>query len=184
MKKTFVLTLALVFASASVTFAQKMGYTNSLALITELPEMKAADSDLQAFQAQMQKKGQDMYKTFQEKVTELQRKQEQGLIAPKDLAEQEEKLKKEEEDINVFAQSMEQQIAQKRETLYKPILEKVNEALKTVAKDGGYFMVFDVSTSVLLYADETMDVTNLVKAKLGIPVTAPAPASTPVGGKN
>jgi hypothetical protein len=39
-------------------------------------------------------------------------------------------------------------------------------------------MVFDVSTQVLLYADESLDVTNLVKTKLGIPVTA-----VPAGGK-
>lgn len=178
MKKTFVLTLALVLASASVTFAQKFGYCNSLALVGEMPEMKSADSDLQTFQTMMQKKGQDMVKALQEKAAKFQADQEKGVIAPKDAADLEEKLKKEETDINTFAQAMEEEIAKKREILYKPILEKVNEALKAVSKEGNYFMVFDVSTQVLLYADESLDVTNLVKAKLGIPVTA-----VPAGGK-
>ena len=174
MKKTFVLTLALVVATASVSFAQKFGYCNSLALVAEMPEMKAADANLQTFQTQTQKKGQEMVKSLQDKAAEFQRKQEQGLIAPKDAAVLEEQLKKDEEEINVFAQKMDADIAKKREELYKPILEKVNEALKAVSKEGNYFMVFDVSTQVLLYADESMDVTNLVKTKLGIPLTAPA----------
>jgi outer membrane protein len=162
MKKTFVLTLALVLASASVTFAQKFGYCNSLALVGEMPEMKSADR----------------VKALQEKAAKFQADQEKGLLAPKDAADLEEKLKKEETEINTFAQAMEEEIAKKREILYKPILEKVNEALKAVSKEGNYFMVFDVSTQVLLYADESLDVTNLVKTKLGIPVTA-----VPAGGK-
>jgi outer membrane protein len=178
MKKTLVLTVALVIATASVSYAQKFGYCNSLALVAEMPEMKAADANLQTFQTQMQKKGQEMVKALQEKAAELQRKQEQGLIAPKDAAEQEEKLKKEEEEINVFAQKMESDIAKKREELYKPILEKVNEALKAVSKEGNYLMVFDTGSQILLYADESMDVTNQVKTKLGLPITAPA-----AGGK-
>ena len=63
-------------------------------------------------------------------------------------------------------------MAKKREELYKPILERVNAAMQAVAKENGYLLVFDTSTNVLLYADEALDVTNLVKAKLGLPVSA------------
>jgi outer membrane protein len=175
MKKTFVLTLALAVATVSVSFAQqKFGYCNSLALVAEMPEMKAADANLQTFQAQKQKKGQDMVKALQEKAADLQRKQESGTISPKEAAEQEEKLKKEEEEINKYAQEMEADVAKKREEEYQPILKKVNDALQAVAKEGSYFMVFDVSTQVLLYADETMDITNLVKTKLNLPIVPPA----------
>lgn len=62
-------------------------------------------------------------------------------------------------------------LAKKREELYKPILEKVNTAMQDVAKENGYLLVFDASTQVLLYAHESLDVTNLVKAKLGIQTT-------------
>ena len=63
-------------------------------------------------------------------------------------------------------------LSKRREDLYKPILEKVNKAMQDVAKENGYLLVFDTSTQVLLYADETLDVTKLVNAKLGIVITA------------
>lgn len=167
-QKSFIAILALVLSAATASYAQKFGYCNSLALLAELPEVKQADSDLQAFQTQLQKKGQEMVKALQEKAAELQRKQEQGTISPKDYSEQEAKLREEEETINQFAQKVDADLGKKREDLYKPILEKVNNAMKEVAKEGGYFMVFDTSTQVLLYADESMDVTKLVMVKLGI----------------
>jgi outer membrane protein len=166
MKKTFVLMLALVLSTATASFAQKFGYCNSLALLSELPEVKSADSDLQAYQAQLQKKGQDMVKDLQEKAAELKRKTDQGLIAPKDAADQEAKLQAGEAEINKYAQTMEEDLGKKRELLYKPILDKVNKAMKEVAIEGNYLLVFDVSTQVLLYADETLDVTKQVQAKL------------------
>lgn len=166
MKKTFVLMLAIVLSTATASFAQKFGYCNSLALLSELPEVKQADSDLQAFQTQLQKKGQEMVKDLQDKAAELKRKQDQGTIAPKEAAEQEAKLQADEAAINKYAQTMEDDLGKRRETLYKPVLEKVNKAMKDVAVEGGFLLVFDVSTQVLLYADETLDVTKLVQAKL------------------
>jgi outer membrane protein len=168
MKKSFVITLALMLAVAGSAFAQKFGYCNSVALLTELAEVKQADSDLQAFQTQLQKKGQEMVKELQDKAAELQRKQEQGTISPKDYETQAAALKVEEEKINKYAQEVDQKLLEKRELLYKPILEKVNKAMQDVAREGQYLMVFDTSTQVLLYADESLDVTKLVKSKLGI----------------
>ena len=57
---------------------------------------------------------------------------------------------------------------EKRESLLKPIYDKVNDAIKKVAKDGGYQMIFDASTSILLYAEDGADVSDKVKAELGI----------------
>lgn len=166
MKKTFVLSLVLLLATAYSSFAQKFGYCNSLALIAELPEVKQANSDVEAYQTQLQKKGQEMVKAFEDKANELQRKQQQGTIAPKDYSDQEAKLKEEEQKINEYAQTLEQELAKKREDLFKPILDRVNQAITEVSKEGGYFMILDTASQVLLYADESMDVTKMVQAKL------------------
>lgn len=168
MKKTLLAALIALLATATTATAQKFGYCNSLAILAEMPEMKQADSDLAAFQTQLQKKGQEMVRLFQEKAQELQRKQEQGLISPKDYADQEAALQKEQEDINLYAQKVDADLAKKRDDLYKPILDKVNTAMKDVATEGNYFMVFDLSSQVLLYADPTLDVTETVMKKLGI----------------
>lgn len=166
MKKFFLLALGLMFATAG--FSQKFGYCNSGALLTSIPEVKAADSDLQAFQAQLTKRGQEMVKALQDKAAELDRKEKQGTISPKDLEIQGAKLKEEEASIAKYEQEVYDKLAQKREELFKPILDKVNQAMADVAKENQFAFVFDQNTQVLLYADESLDVTKLVRAKLGI----------------
>jgi len=166
MKKYFLLTIGLTIAT--VGFSQKFGYCNSGALLTSIPEVKAADSDLQAFQTQLTKKGQEMMKALQDKVTELDRKEKQGSISPKELEAQGVKLKEEQASISKYEEEVYKKLAEKREELFKPILDKVNKAMADVAKENQFAFVFDQNTQILLYADESLDVTKLVKAKLGI----------------
>jgi len=166
MKKFFLLAVGLTLAT--VGYSQKFGFCNSGALLTSIPEVKAADSDLQAFQAQLTKRGQEMVKALQDKAAELDRKEKQGTISPKDLAEQSAKLKEEQEAIGKYEQEVYEKLAQKREELFKPILDRVNQAMSDVAKENQFLFVFDQTTQVLLFADESLDVTKLVKTKLGI----------------
>lgn len=172
MKKTFVLTLSLMVILAVGGYAQKFGYTNSVALLAEIPEVKQADTDLKSYQTQLTKKGQEMVKELQDEAAELDRKKDQGIISPKDYETQSAKLKEKEEAIGAYEQQVYSDLAKRREELYKPILEKVNKAMQDVAKENGYLLVFDASTQVLLFADESLDLTKMVKAKLGLATTA------------
>ena len=51
---------------------------------------------------------------------------------------------------------------------YKAKSDTLNQAIKEVANEGGYQMIFDASTSILLYAEDNADVSDAVKTKLGI----------------
>lgn len=159
----------LILFSISV-HAQKFGYLNSAAILQEMPKVKEAEANLETLQKQLQAKGQKMLEAFQIKYQELERKNNQGEIAPKELEEAAAKLKSEETDIAKFEQDMQKQIFEKRETLLKPILDEVNDAIKQIADENGYTYIFDASpgVGVLLYADESTDLTDLVKAKLGL----------------
>lgn len=168
MNKFFALTLGFALALATEGFSQKFGYCNSVALLTQLPEVKAADSDLQAFQKQKTKQGQERVKALQDAASELERKKEQGIISPKDYDAQLGELKEEEAAIAKYEQEMYEDITKKRQELYKPLLEKVNKAMSDVATENGFAMVFDSSAQVLLFAHESLDVSKLVKVKLGI----------------
>lgn len=165
MKKYLLLALGLVLAATG--FSQKFGYCNSALLLSQVPEVKAADSDLKAFQTMLTKRGQEMVKSLQDKAAELERKNERGDISPKDYQTQGLKLKEEEAEIGKYEKEVYDKLAEKREQLFKPIFDKVNKAMEDVAKENQFTYVFDSSTQVLLYADEALDVTNLVKAKLG-----------------
>jgi outer membrane protein len=168
MMKSLFLTLSLLISLSATGVAQKFGFCDAEALLTQLPEVKAADSELQAFQNQLTKRGQERVKALQDAAAELQRKKDQGTIAPKDYDVQAAKLKEEQESIAQYEQEVYQKLGKKREELFKPLLDKVNTAMATVAKSNGFTLVFDTGSNVVLYGDESLDVTKLVKAQLGI----------------
>jgi outer membrane protein len=150
--------------------AQKFGYVDSNSILESMPKVKEAESELEALNKQLQAKGQKMMQDFQAKYEELQRKVQAGEITPKDQDIQSAALEEERQKIVAFDQEMQTQMAQKRDSLLAPILEEVRTAIQSVAKDNGYTYVFDGSpgVGVLLYADETTNITSLVKSKLGL----------------
>jgi outer membrane protein len=105
---------------------------------------------------------------LQTKAASLEDRKGKGTISPKQYEEEMAVLEAEGAKLQQLEQEMSKQVSDKRETLYKPILYKVNEKIKEVAKENGYTMIFDSSTGILLHADEALDVTKLVKAKLNI----------------
>jgi outer membrane protein len=169
MKYIFGLAVCLLINAVSVN-AQKFGYVDSNAILESMPKVKEAESNLDALNKQLQAKGQKMMEDFQAKYEELQRKVQAGEITPKDQDAQSAALEEQRTKIVQFDQDMQNQMAQKRDTLLAPILEEVRTAIQTVAKDNGYTYVFDGSpgVGVLLYADETTNLTALVRAKLGL----------------
>lgn len=147
--------------------AQKFGYMNSALILSELPAVKQANSKLEGFNKQLQKKGQEMVVTLQNKYKSLSEKEQTGQIAPIELEKQAALLKEEENKIMLFEQKMQQDVMAKRETLLKPIYDKINAIVKAVAEENGYQYIFDVSAGgFLLYADESLDVTDIIKARL------------------
>lgn len=153
-----------LIGSISQVAAQKYGYVNSAAILAELPEVKAAEADLEALQTQLRKKGQDMVAQFQQDYQALEQKVQAGELSPQQQQTEAGKLEKRQQEIGSFEQKMVADLQKKRNDLLEPIYDNVNEAIKTVAKEQGYIMIFD--QQVLLYAEETQDITAAVKAKL------------------
>lgn len=157
------------FAALTISVqAQKFGYINSQELISQLPEVKEANAKIETLKKQLQKKGQDMITALQTKYTALQKKQTDGLIAPKDIDIEAAKLKEEEATLATFEQTSQQKIYEKSEELLSPIQNTINNAIKEVATDNGYTYIFDSSLGLVLYADPGTDVSALVKVKLGL----------------
>jgi outer membrane protein len=167
MKTTIVIALLSTFLAFQAS-AQNIGHINSQLILSEMPEVKAAESNLEAFQTQLQKKGQMMIEDFQKKYQEVARKEQQGELSPRQLEEESKKLKVEEETIQKFEQEMQMQILSKREELLQPILDRVNATIETVSKEKGYSYIIDLSAGMLLYAQEESDITAEVKKRLGL----------------
>jgi outer membrane protein len=75
-------------------------------------------------------------------------------------------------------QPAEEKIASKRQEMLKPITEKADAAIQTVAKEKGYSYIFDANAGGIIYALPTDNIIQDVKNKLGIkdaPTTNGAP---------
>lgn len=170
MKKIFKIGFLLV-ALLSITAtmqAQKFGYVHSAAILSEMPDVKVADSNLETLQKKLMEKGEGMVKLLEQDYVTVQQKVAAGELSPKQQEDEVKKLEARQSEILKYEQEMQQKVMVKREELLKPIYDKVNAAIKSVAEEGGYQMIFDASTSILLYADDTVDVSDQVKLKLGI----------------
>lgn len=169
MKKILSYTFMAVCLLMSISLnAQKFGYINSQALIQQIPQVKEANAELETIKKQYEKQGQDKVASLQTKYQALERKQAQGEIAPKQLEVEAQALKQEEMEIAKFQQEIQQKLYEKSEILLKPIRDKIQNAINDVAKENGYDYILDQSMGILLYADESVDVSTLVKAKLGM----------------
>ena len=155
----------LCFAVISLQ-AQKFGYVNSQAILAEMPEVKQAEANLEALQKQLQKKLQDSMTKLQQDYVTVQQRVERGELSPKQQEEEAKKLQDRQNQLAQEEQNMVQQIQKKRADELNPILEKVNTAIAEVAKENGYQFIFE--QGVLLYFEESQDVSDLVKAKLNM----------------
>ena len=162
--------LVMSFALIGTSIAQqKYGHANFGSLVSAMPQTKEADTDLEAYQGQLVAKGEEMAKAFQAKVAKYYEDQKSGDVPPKDLAAREQALQKEQQGIVAYEQEMSQKMGVKRDELLSPLVKQVQDAIAKVAKANGYDMIFDTSRfNAILFADDVVDITELVKAELGI----------------
>jgi outer membrane protein len=70
--------------------------------------------------------------------------------------------------MNNFQQQAQLQLQEKQAELLNPIIEKANNAINAVAKEGGYIYIYDIRTLVYVDTVKSTDIGPLVRARLGI----------------
>lgn len=165
--KSLVFAAMLMFVCTAMN-AQKFGYINSALLLTELPDVKAADSELETYQKQLMSSGEAMVKAFETKYNQYAKEASEGLLSQVQMKEKESELGVEQQKIQAYEVEVQQKILKKRDELYQPILDRVKVAIEAVGKENGYTMIFDSSNGTILHANEGDDVMGLVKTKLGM----------------
>ena len=170
MTKLSKLTLLFVFSLLTVFSlqAQKFGYINSAQLLLEMPDIKSADSQLETFQQGLVAKGQEMVKAFEDKYNKYMADVNAGVLSQVQMQERETGLQKDQQEIQKYELTVQQQVIAKREELYKPILDKVKVELEAFGKEQGYTMIFDTSTGTILHANTGDDIMPQIKQRLGI----------------
>lgn len=161
--------LSLCFLITCGLYAQKFGYVSTAAILDAMPEVDLADKQLAAFQEGLVKGGQSKVTSFETNYKKYLEEVNQGTLSKLQQQEREAALAKEQESISQYEQQVQLQVMQKREELLRPILQKVDDAVQTVGKDGGYTFIFDSSVAgALLYAQPADNLFEEIKRKLGI----------------
>lgn len=165
--KNLFLALMLTAGTLSVN-AQKIAYVDVNAVLESIPEYKTAQTQLdqvaeqwkQDIQAEY-KKIEDMYRKFQAEevlLSEQAKKQREDEIVNKEKAVR---------DMQKSKFGMDGELSKKRQTLVKPIQERVFKAIQNYATEKGYDFIFDKANSSMLFANEMHDKTQDIIKKLG-----------------
>ncbi len=167
--KKILMTLCLLAGIAFGASAQKFALINMDYVLRNLPDYEMANEQLNQVSQRwekeivaLQKEAETMYKNYQADMVFLT--QEQQSKRAEDVAAKE----KEVAELRNKYFGPEGELYKKRQSLMKPIQENVYNAVKAVAEERKYQVIFDrASSQSIVFASPTIDVSNDVLAKLG-----------------
>lgn len=160
------LLVVLVLAAFSSISAQKFGHIDYAAILKAMPETERADKELKVLEDQLTAQAESKKTIMQKRYQEVMEKAQRGELTPKQEQEATAEIQKMQEELEKFAQEADKNLAAKRELLLKPLLSRVDDAVKAVAKEKGLNYILDVTT--IFYNDGSNDLTADIKKKLGI----------------
>ena len=170
MKKICFVALSAWILLACPAFAQKFAYVNTEYILENIPEYKEAQHQLDQVSVDWQKEIEakyaevdKLYKSFQAEqillTEEMKKRREQDIVNKEKEVKELQKQR--------FGQGGD--LFKKRQELVKPIQEKVFNAIKKLADEGSYAIIFDKSSDSLtmLYANAKYDKSEDVLQAMG-----------------
>ena len=143
----------------------KLGYIDSNKILTEMPETDSLSKELKNYADYLDQQMQTMGQEYQKKVQDYQ----QNVAGMSDLIRQtkEKEITDLQQRIQAFQASADQDLQNKQQELFNPLIQKIKDAITAVGKENGYNYILDVGTGAVVYYQGD-DVMPLVKKKLGI----------------
>jgi len=177
--KKLLFAIALVFAalvSNAQTAPQKIGFADVEYIVSQMPELKLAETELQTLQTQLKARYDAKVQEFQKKLQEYQQYAATVPDAVKQNTERE--LQQLQQNIQKLEQDSQADLQKKQGALMDPIYAKVGKAIDDVAKENGYSLILSAQfqgLTIVLYGDQGVDVSDLVLKKMGVTPPPPAP---------
>jgi|GEM_PF-500351 len=180
MKRKILVMIAFVL-TVSVAKAQdtKIGYTFLEFIVYNMPEIEGIQSELETYQTQLTSQVEAKQKEFQTKYSQLQQMTQQPNANQVVLQEKENELISLQENLQKFQAQVQQAYGMKEAEKLNPVYEKVQNAIEEVRKENGFNLILNSrignSAGIILAADESLNITELVFQKLGVPMPAEDP---------
>ena len=152
----------------SILFAElKIGYIDSNAIMGSFDEVKQVQVDLEKEQRRLENEMNNLMTRLDSLNQDYER--QRLLMSETRRKEKENELRKREEDIQKFQMEKfgpEGEIYRTQNTLLKPVLEKIDAAIKNVGREQSYDFILDAMSGALLYALDSHNLTEDVLEEL------------------
>ena len=167
--KKVILTIIIALTGMITAQAQRFALIDMEYILKHIPAYEQANRQMESLSQQYQKeieaKGQEaksLYEAYQQSASTLsdsQRTQKENAIVAKE---------KEAADLRARYFGPEGEMAKKQKELITPIQDAIYNAVKTVATQQGYDVVFDrASDQSMIFASPRIDISNEILSKLG-----------------
>lgn len=167
MRKTLlgIMILALLITFSENAFAQtlKVGVVDMEMIAEKMPEAKEAQEKLREITKKYQDTLMQMQKELEDRFAQYQK--QKTMMKPEEQQKEEAEL----QQMNMqVLQYREQKLGQGGELIklnqqyLEPVRKKISDAIEKVAKDEKINLVFDTTSTALLYFDDKFDITFLV----------------------
>ncbi len=164
---TFLIT-GLLFITAGLNAQNlKFGHANVQEIMQAMPEFKQMQQDIEGEYDRLENQLATMQEDYKKMEQEYMESAES--LTPVVRQQKEQQLMETSQKIQGFYQSTQEQLSQKQQQLQQPIMEKMRKAITEVGDEGGFIYIFAANSGATVYqSDQSVDVTSLVKTKLGI----------------
>jgi outer membrane protein len=168
MKKSGVL-IALFVLTSAMAIAQKYAFVDSEYIRKNIPAFTIAQEQLDKLSQQWEKEISDGYAVVEQMYKSYQ--SEAVLLSQDMKTKREETIITKEKEMKALQNKyfgMEGDLFKKREELVKPIQDEILKAIKEIAVEGSYAVIFDTAAGGnILFANPKFDLSDQVLEKLG-----------------
>jgi len=172
MKKIVFGMLVIIIVMGGINHAeaqQKIGQVDIQYVLTAMPEYKEIESQLKTLETQLLKQSQAKEKEFQDKYQDyLQTSQSMAEVVRQD---KERELTQLQQSYAEFQQNAQTSLQERSTELLNPLYQKIGTTIEQVATENGYTHILNIGMAqldIVIYGDDSYNVSNLVLKKLGI----------------
>lgn len=140
-------------------------YLNSADIIQSQPEFaemtRTFDQEIEDRRLELQEQAaavDSLLRAYQE---------QESVFSPQMREEKQREIRTRQQALQSRQLQMENELNDRQQELLRPILEKVGNAIEAVRAERNYSMVFDISTEGVVAADPALNITELVRARVG-----------------
>lgn len=167
MIKKILLIAALVLPICASAQTLKIGLVNVDEVVQKLPEYTDAQNKFVETSKRYEDELAKLNEELKRRYDDIQNMPDTELEAIKERKVRE--FQEYQVKIQQFTQTAEQEMGKVQQELMAPIEKKVQDAIRSVGQEGGYSLIQpNVGSIILYYASPVVDITNEVKAKLGV----------------